>query len=176
MPVFEFRALQLDGEIAEGELEANGRQEAFRQMDAKGLRPIRLVERGGLNHPSKSGPEVGLMSGLRMKVSQSTNRRYRQALLFAFVWCFLWTPLNVFLDKILTLPNNGAVACIELLVPLIVACAILYPSRSQARRPAVQAWVVILTSVVLFCCAFLLWFGILLILIRIGIMAAPFPI
>ena len=46
MPVFEYRALQVDGKIAEGQLEADGRQEAFRQMEAKGLRPIRLVERG----------------------------------------------------------------------------------------------------------------------------------
>ena len=47
MPVFEYRALQGDGKIAEGQIEADGRQEAFRQMEAKGLRPIRLVERGG---------------------------------------------------------------------------------------------------------------------------------
>ena len=47
MPVFEYRALQVDGKIAEGQLEADERQDAFRQMEAKGSRPIRLVERGG---------------------------------------------------------------------------------------------------------------------------------
>jgi hypothetical protein len=47
MPVFQYRAVQTDGKIAEGQLEADGRQEAFRQMEAKGLRPIRLDERGG---------------------------------------------------------------------------------------------------------------------------------
>ncbi|MCX6925912.1 MAG: hypothetical protein NT154_22305 [Verrucomicrobia bacterium] len=46
MPVFEYRALQTDGKITEGQLEAEGRQEAFRQMEARRLRPIRLVERG----------------------------------------------------------------------------------------------------------------------------------
>jgi type II secretory pathway component PulF len=47
MPIFEYRAVRLDGKTAEGQLQAEGRQEAFRQMDAKGLRPISLVERGG---------------------------------------------------------------------------------------------------------------------------------
>lgn len=47
MPVFEYKAVQVDGGMAEGQLEADGRQEALRQMDARGLRPIRLAERGG---------------------------------------------------------------------------------------------------------------------------------
>lgn len=47
MPTFQYRALQGDGTIATGELEAGGRQEAFRQMEARGLRPINLAERAG---------------------------------------------------------------------------------------------------------------------------------
>jgi len=51
MPVFQYRALQGDGRIAEGQLEAGGRQEAFRQMEGRGLRPISLVEpRNGKSH------------------------------------------------------------------------------------------------------------------------------
>jgi type II secretory pathway component PulF len=46
MPVFQYKALQADGGIAEGQLEAGGRQEAFRQMEALRLRPISLAERG----------------------------------------------------------------------------------------------------------------------------------
>jgi type II secretory pathway component PulF len=46
MPLFQYRALQVDGTIAEGQLEAGGRQEAFRQMEGRGLRPISLAERG----------------------------------------------------------------------------------------------------------------------------------
>lgn len=46
MPLFQYRALQPDGTIAEGQIEAGGRQEAIRQMDARRLRPISLVERG----------------------------------------------------------------------------------------------------------------------------------
>jgi type IV pilus assembly protein PilC len=47
MPVFQYRALQPDGKMAVGEIEAGGRQDAFRQMEVLGLRPIRLAERNG---------------------------------------------------------------------------------------------------------------------------------
>src|SRR5207249_2648575 len=45
MPLFQYRALQADGVLAEGQLEAAGRQEAFRQMEGLGLRPVNLSER-----------------------------------------------------------------------------------------------------------------------------------
>jgi len=45
MALFQYRALQLDGAIAEGQLEAGGRQEAFRQMEERGLKPITLAEK-----------------------------------------------------------------------------------------------------------------------------------
>jgi type II secretory pathway component PulF len=44
MPVFQYKALQADGAVAEGQLEAAGRQEAFSQMAGLGLRPVRLAE------------------------------------------------------------------------------------------------------------------------------------
>jgi len=44
MPIFAFKALQGDGSIAEGQIEAGGRHEALRQMETRGLRPIRLAE------------------------------------------------------------------------------------------------------------------------------------
>ncbi len=46
MPSFQYRALQADGTLAEGLIEAASRQEAFRQMEARRLRPIRLAETG----------------------------------------------------------------------------------------------------------------------------------
>jgi Ankyrin repeat len=66
MPVFVYRAMHRDGKIAEGQLEADGRQEAFRQMEAKGLRPIRLVERGGttVTTTANSPRNTGLMLAL----------------------------------------------------------------------------------------------------------------
>jgi type II secretory pathway component PulF len=51
MPVFQYKALQAAGGIAEGQIEAGGRQEAFRQMEEKGLKPISLSEKA----PSKAG-------------------------------------------------------------------------------------------------------------------------
>ena len=57
MPVFAYKALQTDGSAIDGELEAGGRNEALRQMDLRGLRPIRLVERTGKDgKPAGSRP------------------------------------------------------------------------------------------------------------------------
>ncbi len=53
MPLFQYRALQADGVLAEGQLEAAGRQEAFRQMEGLGLRPVNLSEKAGAG--SKDG-------------------------------------------------------------------------------------------------------------------------
>jgi type II secretory pathway component PulF len=44
MPLFEYKALQLDGAIARGRLEAAGRSEAFHRIEGLGLRPISLAE------------------------------------------------------------------------------------------------------------------------------------
>ena len=48
MPVFIYKALQ-DGRPVEGEIEAGGRADAMRQMEGRGLRPLRLAERNGRN-------------------------------------------------------------------------------------------------------------------------------
>ncbi|PYJ01361.1 MAG: hypothetical protein DME25_18305 [Verrucomicrobia bacterium] len=45
MPLFQYKALQTDGVLAEGQLEAAGRQEAFSQMAGLGLRPVSLAEK-----------------------------------------------------------------------------------------------------------------------------------
>ena len=47
MPLFQYRALQADGGIAEGQLEAAGRQEVFRQIESRGLRLVSLNEKAG---------------------------------------------------------------------------------------------------------------------------------
>ena len=46
MPLFQYKALQANGAVAEGQIEAGGRQEAFRQMETRGLKPISLSEKG----------------------------------------------------------------------------------------------------------------------------------
>lgn len=47
MALYQYKALQLDGSISEGRIEAGGRQEAFRQIEGRGLRPISLSEKNG---------------------------------------------------------------------------------------------------------------------------------
>ena len=54
MPTFHYRALAADGKIAEGQIEAGGRVEAFRQIESQSLRPISLKE--GINGKTKSSP------------------------------------------------------------------------------------------------------------------------
>jgi type II secretory pathway component PulF len=45
MPTFSYKAIQANGAIAEGVLEAPGRPDALRQMETLGLRPVNLSER-----------------------------------------------------------------------------------------------------------------------------------
>src|SRR5215469_2746979 len=55
MPTFQYRAVQADGTMAEGQLEAAGRPDAFRQMETRGLRLISLAERAAKNVAAKNG-------------------------------------------------------------------------------------------------------------------------
>jgi type II secretory pathway component PulF len=57
MPTFSYKAIQADGKVAEGVLEAAGRPDAFRQMEGRGLRPVSLAERaaGKKGSPTKPG-------------------------------------------------------------------------------------------------------------------------
>jgi type II secretory pathway component PulF len=61
MPQFQYKAFQADGKTAEGVLDAGGRQEAFRQMEQRGLRPITLSEKAaGKNGAVKSAAPKSL--------------------------------------------------------------------------------------------------------------------
>jgi len=53
MPTFSYRALQSDGKMAEGQLDAPGRPDALRQVETLGLRPVSLAEKAAA--PSKNG-------------------------------------------------------------------------------------------------------------------------
>lgn len=56
MPTFTYKALKADGKIAEGKLDAPGRPDALRQMEALGLRPVNLSEAlGGKNGAGSKG-------------------------------------------------------------------------------------------------------------------------
>ena len=54
MPTFSYRALQSDGKMAEGQLDAPGRPDALRQVETLGLRPVSLAEKAA-SAPSKNG-------------------------------------------------------------------------------------------------------------------------
>jgi type II secretory pathway component PulF len=52
MPLFQYKALQADGVLAEGQIDAAGRAEAFRQIEGRGLRPVSLAEARGAAKPA----------------------------------------------------------------------------------------------------------------------------
>jgi type II secretory pathway component PulF len=55
MPSFAYKAMQLDGVLVEGSVDASNRQEAMRQVEVRGLKPIRLAESGGGAKASATG-------------------------------------------------------------------------------------------------------------------------
>lgn len=57
MPLFQYRAVQADGTMAEGRLEAAGRQEAYRVLEERGLNPVSLAE-GKNGRESKGGGQA----------------------------------------------------------------------------------------------------------------------
>ncbi len=64
MPLFDYKALQPDGAIAQGQLEAAGRPEAFRHMEGLGWRPISLAEQT-VSQPARNGgasPTAGALA------------------------------------------------------------------------------------------------------------------
>ena len=62
MPTFSYRALKADGKVAEGLLDASGRPEAMRQIEALGLRPMNVAEKNG--SAAKKAATNGAPSGL----------------------------------------------------------------------------------------------------------------
>ncbi len=64
MPTFSYKALKADGKIAEGVLDAPGRPDALRQMEALGLRPVNLAENAGGKNGSASKNGAGQPGGL----------------------------------------------------------------------------------------------------------------
>jgi len=68
MAFFQYKAVMADGTITEGRLDAPGRQEALRQLQEKGLQPVRLQEQvSRLLAPANSGALADLG---RKKVSR----------------------------------------------------------------------------------------------------------
>jgi type II secretory pathway component PulF len=55
MPTFQYKALRADGGVAEGQLDAAGRPDAFRQIETLGLRPVNLAEKAA---PAQNEPAL----------------------------------------------------------------------------------------------------------------------
>lgn len=49
MPQFSYRALQSDGVLVEGQVDAGNRTDALRQVESRGLKPIRIADAGNGN-------------------------------------------------------------------------------------------------------------------------------
>ena len=56
MPTFQYKAIQSDGKTTEGQIDAGGRQDVFRQFEERGLRLISLTENStnGSGKPAKA--------------------------------------------------------------------------------------------------------------------------
>ena len=60
MPTFSYRALQADGKIAEGVLDAAGRPDALRQIETLGLRPMNVLEKSSAAAKNGSAPAASI--------------------------------------------------------------------------------------------------------------------
>jgi type IV pilus assembly protein PilC len=56
MPQFAYKAMQADGVLTEGILDASNRQEAMRQVEGRGLKPVKLAE--SANGAAKKAPRA----------------------------------------------------------------------------------------------------------------------
>lgn len=56
MATFAYKALQPDGSLVEGTIEAGGRHQAMQQIEGRGLKPVRLTEQLGASRPANPAP------------------------------------------------------------------------------------------------------------------------
>jgi type IV pilus assembly protein PilC len=75
MPVFAYKALQANGKSVEGRVEANGRQDAARVIEARGLTPVRVTETSAASASStKSSSGSGFKLPTNFKLSFGGNK------------------------------------------------------------------------------------------------------
>jgi type II secretory pathway component PulF len=115
MPTFQYRALQADGVMAEGQIDASGRPDAFRQMERLGLRPVNLSEK-----PTGNGEKAAERTGGLQNLG-NLSLRFKRDKVSA-------KDLENFTRLLSSLLAAG--------VPLSRALVILYKESSQ---PAVSA-------------------------------------
>ena len=82
MPLFLYKALQTDGTVTQGNIDADGRQEAFRQIEGRGLTPISLSA-GANAQPAKNGEskkEIATAPWASKKISSRTLENFTRLL------------------------------------------------------------------------------------------------
>jgi type II secretory pathway component PulF len=63
MPLFQYKALQTDGVLAEGQLEAPGRSEAFKIIEGRGMRTVSLAETKAAQAATKAWADFSSLGG-----------------------------------------------------------------------------------------------------------------
>jgi type II secretory pathway component PulF len=66
MPTFQYKALRVDGGVAEGTLDAGGRPDALKQIELLGLRPVKVVE--GASAKARKGAPAESLAGFSFKM------------------------------------------------------------------------------------------------------------
>jgi len=74
MPTFAYKAIQADGKVAEGVLEAAGRPDAFRQMEGRGLRPVSLAERAAGKKGASAKSEATSAQAKKLSLSFGSQK------------------------------------------------------------------------------------------------------
>jgi len=82
MPLFLYKALQTDGTLTEGNIDAEGRQEAFRQIEGRGLTPISLSAsaNGQAAKNSESKKEITATPWASKKINARTLENFTRLL------------------------------------------------------------------------------------------------
>jgi len=79
MPSFAFKAVSAEGQITEGAMDAPGRQEALRQLQQRGLQPVRLDEKPSVTLKS-SKPAAMSLRFARKKVTRKELENFMRQL------------------------------------------------------------------------------------------------
>ncbi|MBE7538594.1 MAG: type II secretion system F family protein [Opitutaceae bacterium] len=79
MPAFTYKALQSDGGVVEGVLEAGGRQQALREIEGRGLKPIRLTEGAQSSNRSSGHPKPESRNGNNLSSESDSKSKARPA-------------------------------------------------------------------------------------------------
>lgn len=82
MPIFHYKAIEASGAMVEGQIEAAGRQDAFRLMESRRLRPVSLVERA--NGSAQNGNATAAAPRPAFSFSVGGSRRISSRMLENF--------------------------------------------------------------------------------------------